>query len=231
MAWLSVIAAAVAPGLALLAYFYLKDRYDSEPVAMVARFFVYGMLLVFPTMVLQQALADVMGGNPLLFAFGLTGLIEEFVKWFVLYYAIYKHTAFDEPYDGIVYAVSVSLGFATLENIIYAMIHPFSFSSLMYRAVLPVSGHALFGVLMGYAIGKAKFDAPAREKRMLAKSLLVPVFWHGLFDYILVQEDTRRIWLIVPVMLFLWARALWKVNRANARSPFRAVRREEEIKM
>lgn len=76
------------------------------------------------------------------------------MKWFVLYHLIFRHEAFDEPYDGIVYAVAVSLGYATLENIIYAFLNAASFSALMIRALLPVSAHALFGVMMGYYLGR-----------------------------------------------------------------------------
>lgn len=231
MEWLSVITAAVAPGIALLAYFYLKDKYDSEPIHMVARVFLYGVLLVFPTMVLQRTLVVGLGENPLLFAFGITGAIEEFFKWFILYYAIYKHTVFDEPYDAIVYAVSVSLGFATLENVIYALLNSFSFSILLFRALLPVSGHALFAVMMGYYMGKAKFGDPSRKNVLLLLSLIVPILCHGLFDYILMQTKSNWTWLIVPLMVFMWVRGMGNVNRANSKSPFRAVRSEEEIKM
>lgn len=230
MEWLSLITAAVAPGVALLAYFYLKDAYDAEPLSMIARIFAYGVLLVFPTMVLQRSLVLGLGEHPLLFAFGITGFIEEFLKWFIVYYAIYKHTVFDEPYDAILYAVTVSLGFATLENVIYALLNPFSFSVLLFRAFLPVSGHALFGVLMGYYMGKAKFGDPARTRLLLVMSLAVPVFWHGLYDYILLEAKNWALF-IIPLMVYLWIRGMTKVNRANAKSPFRAVRREEEIKM
>lgn len=231
MEWLSVIMAAVAPGIALLAYFYLKDKYHSEPLHMVVRVFMYGVLLVFPTMVLQRSLVLGLGDDPFLFAFGITGAVEEFVKWFIVYYAIYKHTEFDEPYDGIVYAVSVSLGFATLENVIYALLNPFSFSVLLFRAFLPVSGHALFAVLMGYYMGKAKFGDPAQQRRLLFKALWIPIFWHGLFDYILLQTKSNWLWFILPLMIYLWIRGIGSVNQANAHSPFRAVRREEEIKL
>ncbi|MDF2814730.1 MAG: peptidase, partial [Paenibacillus sp.] len=81
MEWWSIITAAIAPGIALLVYFYLKDLYDAEPISMVARVFLYGVLIVFPTMVVQRALVLGLGENNLLFAFGITGFVEEFVKW------------------------------------------------------------------------------------------------------------------------------------------------------
>ena len=105
--------------------------------------------------------------------------MEELLKWSVLYSIIFNHTEFDEPYDGIVYAASVSLGFATLENILYAVYFPSSFTTLMLRALLPVSGHALFGIMMGYYIGKAKFATKSRVRRYLLLSLTLPFLWHG----------------------------------------------------
>ncbi|WNQ09311.1 glutamic-type intramembrane protease PrsW [Paenibacillus aurantius] len=227
---ISVLAAAVAPGAALLAYFYLKDRYAPEPISMVIRMFLAGALVVFPVMVLQRAVVLAFGENPFLFSFVYSAGVEEFFKWFLLYFLIYKHVEFDEPYDGIVYAVAVSLGFATVENVIYSLLDYKSFSQLLFRAFLPVSGHALFGVVMGFYMGKAKFHT-GRPLGLLAVSLAFPVFYHGLYDYILIELKRYWIWLIVPLMVFLWARSLWKVNHANSRSPLRAVYSEDEVKL
>jgi RsiW-degrading membrane proteinase PrsW (M82 family) len=227
---LPILLAAVAPGLSLLAYFYLKDRYETEPIHLVIRMFIFGILLVYPTMVLQYSFIKEIGEGTFTSAFFLSGGIEEFLKWFVLYHLIYRHASFDEPYDGIVYAVAVSLGYATLENIIYAFLNASSFSALMIRALLPVSGHALFGVMMGYYMGKAKFT-PHKSQRYLWLSLLLPIVWHGLFDYILLIAKSYWVWIMIPVMSYLWIRTLWRVDRANARSPLRVASTEEKIKM
>lgn len=229
--WLiSMIAAAIAPGIALLTYFYLKDRYDSEPIHMVVRMFIVGVLIVLPIAVIQRGLVLELGDTPFTFAFIISAGVEEAFKWFVLYHMIYNHTEFDEPYDGIVYAVAISLGFATMENVLFALLVPASFGDLLMRALLPVSGHALFAVMMGYYIGIARFDS-ARKRRSLVLSLLLPIFWHGLFDYILATMATFWAVLIVPLMAYLWYRGSWKVKRANAGSPLRAVPREEEVKI
>ncbi len=226
----SMLAAAIAPGIALTVYFYLKDRYDSEPIRMVGKVFCVGVLLVFPILIIQRGLVHAFGSDPVVMSFLASGGIEEFFKWFVLYYLIYSHTEFDEPYDGIVYAVSVSLGFATLENVMYAWLNHFSVSALLLRALLPVSGHALFGVMMGYYLGRAKFS-PDREKKFLWFALLVPFFWHGLFDYVLMHQGGIWPWLVVPLMVFLWVRALMKVKDANAGSPLRGIPSDEEVNL
>lgn len=227
----SVLTAAIAPGAALLTYLYLRDRYDAEPVHIVVRMFVFGLLIVVPIMVIQSGLKLWLGDHTFVFAYIESAGVEELVKWFVLYHVIYNHTEFDEPYDGILYAASISLGFATMENILYAIYSPATFGNLLARALLPVSGHALFGVMMGYYFGKAKFAANSKVKYYLIVSFILPIVLHGTYDWIIVTVQSNWLWFIVPFMIFLWSWGLRKMNRANARSPYRMLIRDEEIKL
>ncbi|CAM2803303.1 glutamic-type intramembrane protease PrsW [Paenibacillus sediminis] len=227
----SIIAAAIAPGIALLTFFYLKDRYDSEPLHMVIKVFLVGFLIVLPIMIIQRGMSLWFGDHPFLYSFVISAGVEEFVKWFLLYHLIYNHTEFDEPYDGILYAVAISLGFATIENIMYAWFNHASLGALMIRALLPVSGHALFGVIMGYYLGRAKFSEGKLTRRFLLYSLVMPLFWHGVYDLILGTMTHFWLWYIVPLMMVLWYGGMGKVTRANNRSPFRLLKREEEVKL
>ncbi|GAC90353.1 membrane proteinase PrsW [Anoxybacillus flavithermus NBRC 109594] len=209
----AIISAGIAPGLALLSYFYLKDEYETEPLSLVLRMFLYGAFLVFPLMFIQHVLkVEHMLTNPFVEAFLSTSLLEEFFKWFVFYYAIYDHREFNEPYDGIVYGVSVSLGFATLENILYLFANGVEFA--VTRALLPVSSHALFGVIMGFYLGRAKFSLPKKEKNYIWLSFLLPFLFHGIYDYILLTLE-RWIYYMLPFMIFLWWLALRKVKLAR----------------
>lgn len=227
----SVLTAAIAPGISLLTYLYLRDRYDSEPIHMVVRMFLLGILIVVPIMVLQRGFQIWLGDSPFVSSFVHSAFVEEFLKWFVLYHVIYNHMEFDEPYDGIVYAASISLGFATLENVLYAVYSPSSVGTLIMRALLPVSGHALFGVMMGYYLGKAKFEKTSKSKLFLAISFALPFALHGLYDWIIIGIKHYWVWFIVPFMILLWIWGLRKMSRANDRSPFRLVSREDEIKL
>jgi protease PrsW len=233
MEWLSILTLAISPAIALLAYFYLKDRYHAEPIHWIVRLFISGSLLVFPTMVVQRSLVlglGEFGESPFAFSFLLSGGLEEFLKWFIVYYLLYKHTLFDEPYDGIVYCVAVSLGFASLENILFAVYNDLSLTGFWFRALIPVSGHALFGVVMGYYMGKAKFH-PEKERLLLGYSLIFPILWHGLLDWILLVFTQSWVWIVVPFMAILWLKGLSKVDSANRASPYRVVRPDEEINL
>lgn len=231
MLLLSVISSAVAPGLALLTYFYLKDKYNQEPLLMVLKVFLLGILIVFPIMIIQRGLMLGLDGGPYVSSFLISSGVEEGMKWFVLYHMIYNHTEFDEPYDGILYAVAISLGFATLENVLYAWYSQASPASMFLRALLPVSGHAMFAVIMGYHMGRAKFSQGIKTHRILFISFLLPWLWHGMYDFILTTMANDWIWFIIPLMAVLWYGGMGKVARANSRSPFRFLKREEEVNL
>lgn len=207
---LGILSAGIAPGLALLSYFYLKDEYEPEPISFVFKAFIFGMLIVFPLMFIEYVIeVENLVDSNFIRSFFAVGLLEEFFKWFILFYAVYYHVEFDEPYDGIVYGVAVSLGFATAENILYLIANGLEFA--IGRAILPVSSHALFGVIMGYYLGKGKFV----KKRWISLSLLLPFILHGTYDFILVSFENWLLFML-PFMTFLWLLALKKVKNAHS---------------
>ena len=208
---IGIIAAGLAPGVALLSFFYLRDRYEPEPIGMVIRSFILGGLLVFPVMVIQYAFQDESVFQDWFSkSFIASGLLEEFVKWFIVIYTVYHHAEFDERYDGIVYATAVSLGFASIENIFYLFSYGIDYA--LWRAALPVSSHGLFGVIMGYYIGQAKFSM--NSKKWLAIALFSVALLHGIYD-LLLQLSQKWLLIIVPFMIFLWWDALRKMKRSH----------------
>ena len=103
----------------------------------------------------------------------------------------YNQKSFDEPLDGIVYSVMISMGFATVENVMYAMKYN-DISVVIQRMFLSVPAHATFGVVMGYFIGKAKFDS-ANSFKYLFTGLLVAVLFHGTFDFFIFLQANEAI--------------------------------------
>ena len=177
-----IVLVAAAPSLALLIYFYLRDRYDREPVGCLLVAYLLGMYSMLAAQSMGAALADAvseewlhLGGEPARFfeAFVLSGLVEEVAKWTMLMAAVYYWRAFDEPLDGLIYGVTIALGFATLENFFYLSSHGVGIA--WQRAIFAVPAHALFGGTMGYYAGRGKFccqGRPARP-RCLARPNLV----------------------------------------------------------
>ena len=113
--------------------------------------------------------------------FLLLGMIEEFSKYILIKKYAQNHEAFNEPYDGIIYAVMVSMGFAATENIFYVLEGGYQVALL--RAFTAIPAHASFAIIMGYFMGKAKFSD--QKKWLNLKGLLWAVFFHGAYDFFL----------------------------------------------
>lgn len=208
-----LLTAAIAPSLALFSYFYLRDQFSQEPSRLLFQSFIYGAVLTFPILFLQYVFNEEEVFNHALTNYILfPSIIEEFFKWLVLLIAIFRHVDFEDPYDGILYGASVSLGFATVENIIYLL--EFGTDIAFMRALLPVSSHALFGVVMGYYLGKAKFSEAGREKEWLFWAFFIPLILHVLYNASLHFND-NILFGAVPFMLFLWWFGLRKVKQAH----------------
>lgn len=235
--WALAIVAGAAPSIFLLTFFYLRDRWQREPMHRVVMAFALGTYAMAAARglaytVLAFVPPDWLSGGTeaarLFESFVLAGYIEESAKAIVLFTAIYHWDEFDEPLDGVVYGVAVSLGFATLENILYivqsrAAFNP-SLTIVWQRALFAVPAHALFGGAMGYYAGKAKFDRthPAALWRDRVFCLLVPVLFHGAYNYALHHRLDARVWTAVTLIsLSMWVFVLRRVQHADRASPFR----------
>ncbi|RLL48187.1 PrsW family intramembrane metalloprotease [Oceanobacillus piezotolerans] len=208
----AILSAGLAPTIGLLSYFYLKDKV-TEPLSLIVRTFILGALLVFPIMFLQYAFAEEnVTNNPIIQSFFLIAFFEEFFKWFIFMFSMYRHPEFNNHYDGIVYAVSISLGFATVENILYLITNGIEYA--LFRAVFPVSSHALFGVIMGYYLGKAKV-MPEKSNWNKGRALFAPFLLHGIYNYILISIKSNWIYYLFPFMIALWFLALRRAKKAN----------------
>ena len=125
-------------------------------------------------------------------SFGVVSASEETLKCAVLILGIYPKKAFNEPVDGIVYAVLVGMGFATVENLIYANI--FGLHTTVVRGFTAVPAHLVFAVVQGYYIGLAKFQ-PEKRIALILQGLGIAIFLHGMYDFLILQELSE--WLSV----------------------------------
>ncbi|HWK23237.1 MAG TPA: glutamic-type intramembrane protease PrsW [Ureibacillus sp.] len=210
---LILLSAAIAPGLALLSYFYLRNQMDTEPRKTLLQAFFFGTLITFPIMFIQYVVKEEGAITNQFFADVLfSSSLEEFFKWLVIFTLIFRHIEFDDPYDGLLYGASVSLGFATVENVLYLL--TYGIHTAFIRAILPVSSHALFGVVMGFYYGKSKFAKNDKQMEYLILSLAAPLLLHIIYNSILSFKG-YWIYLMAPFMLFLWWFALRKVKLAH----------------
>jgi RsiW-degrading membrane proteinase PrsW (M82 family) len=164
--------------------------------------FFLGAFSIAPAILSELLMAKVgfIENHLLLKTFLGIGLMEEGWKLFFILLVPFRRKAFNEPFDGIVYSVMVSMGFATVENILYVAQGGFQVGIM--RAFTAIPAHAMFAVMMGYYLGRAKFSGELKGMYIFI-SLLVPVIFHGAYDYFLFEKSIPGIWLGAIISLVL----------------------------
>ena len=186
---MNLVLFAVAPVLIIILYVYFQDKYDKEPTGLLLLCFLFGAIL---SVLIVTALYLITGSlipltdkfsvwQQFIQAFFVVALAEEFSKYVIVRYFAQPKKAFNERYDGIVYAVMVSMGFACTENILYVL--EGGYQTAILRAFTAVPAHATFGVLMGYYMGKAKFSNNKIKFNLMG--LFLAVMFHGAYDFFL----------------------------------------------
>ena len=155
---------ALAPVIIVCFYVYIRDKYEKEPIRLLLLGVFFGLLISAPIMAVENLLTTMTPNKNFLIEALYTSFIvasgtEELFKFIILYFLVWKNKNFNEPFDGIVYAVFISLGFAGIENVLY-IFNPYlgGYQTAIARAIFSVPGHGLFGVSMGYYYAIAKFN-------------------------------------------------------------------------
>ena len=229
---------AVIPSVFLLIKVYQADKVEKEPAPLLFKLFIKGLESAFFAAVVEALLINfglntlvhlglIEGEGSFLYhaieAFLIVAVAEEGFKYYFLKHTTWNHPAFDYRFDAVVYAVFVSLGFATIENILYvwgSQIESGTGLQLsVYRGVLSVPAHCVFAVAMGihygaakYAQGHEQFDL---EEAGLRKAFLVPVLMHGFFDFALMMNQPLYTGLFFVFVILADYRALKAVGRAS----------------
>jgi protease PrsW len=209
-----LILCATLPGLLVCYAVFRMDKYDREPVLPLLANFTLGAFATIPAVAVQRWGWGQLSGNGnmawwqiFLLAFIVIALNEEFFKWLCVRIGAYPHAFFNEPLDGIVYSVMAAIGFATVENIVYA--DYFGWPTAMLRTLTAMPAHLTFAIVQGYFIGLAKFN-PAKSKQLMFKAIGLSVLLHGLYDWCILQHKAQ--WLLVLATASVYM-GLYMANR------------------
>ena len=228
---LYLLALALAPGTAIGIYIYLKDHHEREPLSLLLISFLYGGLSTIVTLFISYPVNAFLLTKPddvmsqFINAFFKVALVEEFSKFLFVRFILFRNRNFNEPFDGIVYALMVSMGFATLENVLY--VFQYGFVTGIIRMFTAVPAHAVFGIVMGYYLGLAKFSAARRIVYSLMALLAATVF-HGAYDYFLFIAEIKGVYtgvwigsIVSLVIGFVLSRKAIRMHQGV--SPFRSL--------
>lgn len=194
-------------------YFLLKeDSRSPEPRAVISLAFVAGMTAVPLALPLEQyARGALVGGTTVLIAWAL---VEEVLKYIMAALFILWRRAVDETPDYIIYMITVALGFASAENMLF-LLTPISENQLLASVSvgnLRFLGSTLLHVVASAVIGfsfavSAKFLPPARTIAA-AVGLILAIALHTLFNVLIIREGSSSalsafllVWIVAVIFL------------------------------
>lgn len=207
-----ILAASLIPPMFLLWKVYEHDKIEKEPFGLLFTIFLFGMVSTLPAGFLETVGMVVLNrilpqsGDPrlfnLIFYFIVVGGAEELVKFLAMKIPTWKNPEFNYVFDGVVYGVTASLGFAALENVLYVLDSGLATAGIRAWTAIPL--HCITGIFMGHYYGVAKAadmwgDRGARSSLQL-KSLLIPILIHGAYDFI--ATDGSEI-LIIAFLVYI----------------------------
>ena len=223
MIWL-LVALAIAPGIGILMFVYFKDKYEKEPLSLIIKCFFWGMLTVIPPIIIETMGSSFSPDKTnniysiFLYSFAFVGFSEEFSKYLLLRIYPFRKKDFNEPFDGIVYAVAISMGFATFENIFYVI--EGGIGTGLVRIFTAVPAHGAFAVIMGFYVGLAKFKQ--NHFGYLFIGVLMATLAHGAYDFFIMQNDypaLKLLTLVCLIIIIILSFRAMKIHRNN--SPFK----------
>lgn len=220
-----LIAAAVIPALVLLVKVYRADRREKESPGLLVNLVLRGVAATVFAMLTEWIgeflLSSFVQEGTVLYNFLLYFIVvavsEEGFKYLFMKSRTWRSHEFNFQFDGVVYAVFVSLGFALWENISYVLMY--GFGTALIRAVTAVPGHACFGVFMGAWYGLAKkyesYGMPSQSKACRVVALLSSIVLHGCYDFTASIENQNYAWIFVVFVVAMFFVAFRLVKKLS----------------
>ena len=223
---------AIVPSIILFVIIWHCDKIEKEPPQLLGKLFCFGFLTIISAMFIEW-----LGGDVIFGSFDKSSLIYQFIenflivavaeeggKYLVLKKVTWKHPAFNYTFDAVVYSVTVSLGFATPENILYLL--DGELSTAITRALFSVPGHVIYAIYMGYYYGLAKHAEAYNDMRLrdrnLKKAFIIPVLLHGFYDFCLSPDHVLLLlsFLVFEVVITILAtRQIMRLSNVHAEIP------------
>lgn len=218
-----LMALAIIPGLLLIIYVYRKDKVEKEPIGLIIRILIYGIISCIAAGYLEQLESSFLPQYEqgtvefaLQTSFLMAALVEETVKFLAMRLGSWKYQGFNYRFDGIVYGVSSAVGFAVFENVMY--VAQYGLQTAIVRAFTAIPLHAFCGVFMGviYSYSKKASILGQGGKTVMYTifALLLPMLIHGTYDTFAFLGERGTIPLLVLVVI-LYVAAISTINRMS----------------
>ena len=225
------MALAIIPGLLIIIYVYRKDKVEKEPIGLIIKIIILGVISCMAAGFLEQLESQFLPQYPqgsleyaLQTSFCMAALVEEIVKFLAMRIGSWKYQGFNYRFDGIVYGVSAAVGFAVYENIMYVAMY--GLQTAIVRAFTAIPLHAFCGVFMGVIYSYSKkasiLGKGGASVGYTILALLVPMLIHGTYDTFafLGERGTVPLLIFVVILYIAAISTIRKMSAADYRAGF-----------
>lgn len=222
---INLLLLAFAPIAIFCTYMYIRDKYEKEPLNLLATGLIFGAIITAPIVHVENLITLFIPNSGVIMesfylSFAVASFVEESFKYTILFFLVWKNNNFNERLDGIVYSVFISLGFAWVENIMYVLSPDLGgVNTAIVRAFISVPAHGFFGVTMGYYFAISKFNQP--NKKYILTAFFVPFLLHGIYDFILMINMEYLMIIFAIFVIYLWNLGFKQINAHLQLSPFK----------
>jgi protease PrsW len=212
---LELLIIAIAPAILILWYMYKKDRYKPEPIYLVLVVFLLGALAVIPASAIELGIVKFFSCSELIASSIVAPVVEESLKFSVVFFFVYPKEEFDKPMDGILYAASAGLGFAMVENILY--VFEWGIGTGFLRAFTAIPGHVIFSCIWGFALGIAKFRPESTRRGIIIGGLAGAMILHGFYNFLIEAfEVIGQLLILVAIIPIGWWITMRNISVAHS---------------
>ncbi len=185
--------AGLLPSLIWLFFWVREDKEHAEPRYLLIGTFFAGMLAVIAAVFAEKYIADIVADENLRYT--LWAAIEEIFKFAAVALVALKTAANDEPIDAMIYCIVAALGFAAVENALFAM-GPLSDGSIaesIVRVNLRFIGatlvHMVSTGMIGFALGMVFYRGHVAKIAATLAGLAAAIVLHAGFNLSIINAD------------------------------------------
>ncbi len=193
------------PSLFWLWFWLKEDKEDPEPVGLISLCFLIGMLLVFLVIPIEKFIQNITSVNELQIIGWASA--EEIFKFLVVLLILSKTVRINKPVDWPIFIITVALGFAAFENILF-LIKPLSLGQAtvgLMTGQLRFLGstllHTVSSGIIGISIGLSFYMGEIKKKLYLFVGIISAIALHSGFNFFIMNNNGSD---FLKVFAFLW---------------------------
>lgn len=190
----------ILPSIIWLIFFTLQDKHR-EKTSNILKIFFWGIVVALPVVIIESLAQEIVFAplaafalSSVAYAFIAIAFVEEFAKYLVVRLRAMPRKFFDEPQDVMVYIIAAALGFAAIENFVYALNFATNVQEVLnisiFRGVTATFLHVVASGALGYFVALS-LETPSERRKFFYTGLVVATLLHGIYNNFIINLENK----------------------------------------